>query len=190
MTPDPDYTTDTAKHPFIPSNEDSALCEVCGEARNWHPPPLTDERLAELRRSNVGDIRQLLAHIDWFKAEVERLKAVSEQKTQDHILNLQAVQADRDKELHKSLFAEVERLKGERTVGAIDTKIEMLTERIQRGNDAVAAAATVAKDKGVEIAGRRNADDYGPEDVGDEIASAIRALAEPDAAAAGEERKA
>lgn len=33
---DPDET-DTAHHPFVPSQADSAFCDVCGEARNWHP---------------------------------------------------------------------------------------------------------------------------------------------------------
>jgi len=32
---DPDET-DTARHPFVPSQADSALCDVCGEHRDWH----------------------------------------------------------------------------------------------------------------------------------------------------------
>ena len=32
-TRDPDYTTDTALHPFVGKG---ALCERCGEARDWH----------------------------------------------------------------------------------------------------------------------------------------------------------
>ena len=33
---DPDET-DTAHHPFVPSEADSAFCDVCGETRTWHP---------------------------------------------------------------------------------------------------------------------------------------------------------
>lgn len=35
--PDPDYTTDTARHPFAPSTADAALCASCGECKDWHP---------------------------------------------------------------------------------------------------------------------------------------------------------
>jgi hypothetical protein len=31
-----DYDTDTALHPFVPS-EDAALCAECGEHTSWHP---------------------------------------------------------------------------------------------------------------------------------------------------------
>ena len=36
--PDPDHTTDTARHWFVPSTADPCLCEKCGEHTSWHRP--------------------------------------------------------------------------------------------------------------------------------------------------------